>query len=134
MKGSPPRMPAACPGVCGVWKADAEKVGRVRRGLPAPAALAEQARSVKVLGHPRRLEILHALAIRECCVCEISLILELPVSTVSRHLQLLRAAGWVRSRSRGKLVIYSLGTKTLPPVPGRNGRGIRTARRAPGGR
>jgi ArsR family transcriptional regulator len=134
MKGPSIAPPVACPEACSIWKIDQEKVERVRRGLPDASFLDVQARAVKALGHPRRLEILHALAVRECCVCEISLILGLPVSTVSQHLRLLRAAGWVRSRSEGKLVIYSLEKKTLPPFLCRDGRGARPAPRAPRGR
>ena len=47
----------------------------------------------KALGHPTRLRIVKALAGGEKCVCELQGITGGSLSTVSRHLQVLRTAG-----------------------------------------
>jgi len=43
------------------------------------------------------------------CVCQITAVLELAVSTVSAHLAELKRAGLVRERKDGRWVSYSLG-------------------------
>jgi ArsR family transcriptional regulator len=54
---------------------------------------------LKVLADEHRLAILALLARGELCVCHLVEILDLPQSTVSRHLGLLKRAGLVRDRS-----------------------------------
>jgi len=63
---------------------------------------------LKALGDETRLRILALLAERELCVCEILAVLELPQSTVSRHLAILRRAGWVLDRRQGSWMYYRL--------------------------
>jgi DNA-binding transcriptional ArsR family regulator len=62
----------------------------------------------KVLGDPTRLKILHALSLRELCVCDIAAVVGLGQSAVSHQLRLLRSARLVKYRKEGKLVWYSL--------------------------
>jgi DNA-binding transcriptional ArsR family regulator len=62
----------------------------------------------KAMAHPCRLAILYALALEECCVCDLANILRKPVSTISQHLRMLKAAGLVKSRQDGKLVFYEI--------------------------
>lgn len=44
----------------------------------------------------------------ELCVCHIMEVLQLPQSTVSRHLSTLKNAGWLKDRRDGVWVHYSL--------------------------
>jgi DNA-binding transcriptional ArsR family regulator len=60
----------------------------------------------KALGDPSRLRILLALRRRELCVCQITELLRLAPSTVSRHLSLLQAAGLIESRKDERWVYY----------------------------
>lgn len=63
----------------------------------------------KALGDPTRLTI--AVALRdggELCVCDISWVVERAENLVSHHVRTLRAAGILRSRRDGKMVMYSL--------------------------
>lgn len=72
------------------------------------ALFAEFAAVGRVLGHPRRLELLDLLAQGTRSVDALASATELGVSTCSAHLQALREAGLVRSRRQGKRILYSL--------------------------
>ena len=62
----------------------------------------------KALGHPSRLAIVDALADGERCVCELNKTVAADISTVSRHLSVLRNAGILSSEKRGNQVFYRL--------------------------
>ncbi|MFQ6613137.1 MAG: ArsR/SmtB family transcription factor [Fidelibacterota bacterium] len=75
---------------------------------------------LKALSDPQRLRILKMLELRSLCVCEITAVLNLAISTVSKHLAILRQAGLIRDWKEGKWVNYKLNdhpvdswTKTL---------------------
>ncbi len=63
---------------------------------------------LKALGDTTRLRILNLLRDDELCVCDLFAVLGLPQSTVSRHLAILRRAGWVDDRRRGSWMYYRL--------------------------
>jgi ArsR family transcriptional regulator len=63
---------------------------------------------LKALADPNRLRIAMLLRHGELCVCELMQILELPQSTVSRHMARLKLVGLVLDRREGKWVHYSL--------------------------
>ena len=62
----------------------------------------------KALADETRLRILALLTRRELCVCDLMAILDLPQSTVSRHLAYLRNSGWVEDRRQGVWMFYRL--------------------------
>lgn len=62
----------------------------------------------KALTEETRLRILLLLSKQELCVNDLVRILQLPQSTVSRHLAHLRTAGWIIDRRQGICVYYSL--------------------------
>ncbi len=62
----------------------------------------------RALGDETRLRIVSLLSHGELCVCHLVEALELPQSTVSRQLGVLRAAGVVDNRRKGAWVYYSL--------------------------
>ena len=62
----------------------------------------------KVLGHPKRLELIDLLAQGSRSVEDLATAADLGVSTCSAHLQTLREAGLVDTRRDGKRVYYSL--------------------------
>lgn len=66
------------------------------------------AKTFKGLADETRLRILALLLAGELCVCEIMAALELPQSTVSRHLAYLRKSGWVVDRKQGVWAYYRL--------------------------
>jgi len=65
----------------------------------------------KALGHPARLAMVVALGDGERCVCELQEIVGSDMSTVSKHLTVLRHVGLVDAEKRGKQVFYSLRLK-----------------------
>ena len=62
----------------------------------------------KALGHPTRLQIVEKLAEGELCVCHILEMFNIDMSTLSRHLSVLKNAGVVADERRGKNIYYSL--------------------------
>lgn len=67
-----------------------------------------QANVFKALGHPSRLFIVQELANGERCVCELQQMIGADLSTVSKHLSILRNAGLVKDEKRGAKVFYQL--------------------------
>jgi ArsR family transcriptional regulator len=67
-----------------------------------------RARVMKALAHPSRLFIVDELSRGERCVCELTEMVGADVSTVSKHLALLREAGLVLDDRRGQQVFYRL--------------------------
>jgi len=64
----------------------------------------------KALGDPVRLRLFSLIAARdELCVCHLTDALNLPQSTVSRQLSVLRHAGLVLTRREGKWMYYRTG-------------------------
>jgi ArsR family transcriptional regulator len=65
-------------------------------------------RVFKALSDPTRLRILKMLEARPLCVCEITAVLGLATSTVSKHLSILRDAGLILDEKENKWVNYRL--------------------------
>ncbi len=72
------------------------------------ANLQARAGVMKALGHPSRLFIVDELSQGERCVCELTEMIGADVSTVSKHLSVLKAAGIVIDDKRGAQVFYRL--------------------------
>jgi len=70
----------------------------------------------KALSDKNRLRIMKMLEARAMCVCEITAVLNLAPSTVSKHLSLLHEAELIEDRKEGKWVNYSLPSKSPIPV------------------
>jgi len=61
----------------------------------------------KALAHPVRQRLLAMLRPGGLCVCQMTAVLELAVSTVSAHLSELKRAGLLEERKDGRWVRYS---------------------------
>jgi len=70
-------------------------------------------RFFKALADETRLRIIRLLEIREMCVCEIMIALNLTQPTASHHLGILENAGIVKDRKKGKWVFYSIADPKL---------------------
>ncbi len=68
----------------------------------------------KALADENRLRILMALRGGEVCVCQITELMGLAMSTVSKHLSVLYQAGLVSARKEGRWMYYSLPGKGAP--------------------
>ena len=77
-------------------------------------SIEDQVRVIKALAHPARLEIVQALAGGERSVGELQAFVGGDLSTVSKHLALMRKAGWIDCRKQGQQVFYRLACDCLP--------------------
>lgn len=74
-----------------------------------------RANVLKALAHPARLLIVDELAHGEPrCVCELTKLVGADISTVSRHLAMLKNAGIVEDEKRGTQVYYRLCICCVP--------------------
>ena len=72
-----------------------------------------RAKILKAIAHPTRLFIVDELSQQEKCVCELTEMIGADVSTVSKHLSILKSAGIVKDEKRGTQVYYSLKVKCV---------------------
>ena len=63
---------------------------------------------LKALAHPTRLYLVDVLSRGERCVRDLTKMVGDDMSTVSKHLSVLKSAGIVRDEKRGAEVFYSL--------------------------
>ena len=75
----------------------------------------EKTKIFKSLSDPNRLRILKMLQTKSLCVCEITDILQLATSTVSKHLSILKAVGFIIEEKDGKWVNYSINPRPFDP-------------------
>ncbi len=68
----------------------------------------------KALADENRLRMVMALQDGELCVCQITELLGLAISTVSKHLSIFYRAGLVEARKDGRWMYYSLPNKGAP--------------------
>ncbi|HXN77128.1 MAG TPA: metalloregulator ArsR/SmtB family transcription factor [Gemmatimonadaceae bacterium] len=80
--------------------------------MTAPALFGQ----MTALADPTRSRLLLALERNELSVNELRSILQLPQSTISRHLKMLSAEGWVEARAEGTSRHYRLATDSLDPA------------------
>lgn len=62
----------------------------------------------KAMADSSRIRIISSLTEGELCVCQISDMLNLASSTVSKHLSILRHAGFVKQRKDGRWIYYKI--------------------------
>ncbi|MBF0432148.1 MAG: winged helix-turn-helix transcriptional regulator [Fibrobacteria bacterium] len=80
-----------------------------RPGLEARALV------IKAMAHPTRLFIIEELSRGKKCVCELTEMLGVDVSTVSKHLSVLKSVGIVKDEKKGLMVFYTLIMPCLLP-------------------
>ncbi|TEB10561.1 ArsR/SmtB family transcription factor [Pelotomaculum propionicicum] len=71
----------------------------------------EKAELLKALAHPTRLCIVHGLMDSECNVNKITGCMEMPQSTISQQLAILRSKGIIEGRRKGTEICYSVINK-----------------------
>ena len=65
----------------------------------------------KALSDSNRLRILKMLQAKPLCVCEITEVLQLATSTVSKHLSVLKECGFIIEEKEGKWVNYKINAQ-----------------------
>lgn len=91
---------------------------------PVSAPLLQQeaaerlARTLKALGHPIRLQVMHILSRLggQVCVCDLEERFEIKQPTVSHHLRTLREAGLIDAEQRGLYLYYRILPEGLASV------------------
>lgn len=83
-------------------------VNKVKGKMPREEKLYDLAELFKVFGDTTRIKILYALFEEEMCVCDIAALLGMTQSAISHQLRVLKSAGLVKYRKKGKVVYYSL--------------------------
>ena len=68
---------------------------------------------LKAAGDKNRFRILMMLMERPLCVCEILEVLEIKGGTLTAHLKLLKNAGLITQRKKGRWIIYSLANEKI---------------------
>lgn len=95
-----------------------KKLPRLRPGLPRlphplPIDMVRVAQWFHALSDTMRLGMLEFLSQRERCVSELHQLLDVPQSSVSFHLKVLRESGLIRARRDGHWKYYGLNGETL---------------------
>ncbi|SHI85752.1 ArsR/SmtB family transcription factor [Desulfofundulus thermosubterraneus] len=73
----------------------------------------EKAEILKALAHPIRLCIVEGLINNECNVTRMRECLDLPQSTVSQHLSILKSRGIIRGRRKGTEICYTVTSELV---------------------
>ena len=73
-----------------------------------------RARVLKALAHPTRLLIVDELLQQERNVAELTKMVGADMSTVSKHLTVLKNVGIIRDDKRGSQVYYQLAVRCVP--------------------
>ncbi|MBN2030945.1 winged helix-turn-helix transcriptional regulator [bacterium] len=68
----------------------------------------ETVRAFKALSDSNRIRIIKMLEVRPLCVCEITAVLGLATSTISKHLSILKNAGFIFDQKENRWVNYYL--------------------------
>jgi ArsR family transcriptional regulator len=94
-----------------------EDYAKELKGLAAQMAnsdmLRKKSRLLKALANETRLAMLRLLSLREMCVCELTVALDLTQPTASHHLNILQNVGLLGDRKEGKWVFYSVARPKL---------------------
>lgn len=72
----------------------------------------KQAKILRALAHPMRLQILESLARGPACVCELITVTGRRQACISQHLMLLRQIGLVKRTRMGLNMRYELATES----------------------
>lgn len=73
----------------------------------------ELSQILKALGHPTRLFIIEEIAKEPTCVCELKERIGSDMSTVSKHLSILKNAGLAVMEKKGTMIFYSLSCECV---------------------
>ncbi|MEX1119729.1 MAG: metalloregulator ArsR/SmtB family transcription factor [Terrimicrobiaceae bacterium] len=83
------------------------------RGKLNKSKAALRAMVIKSLAHPSRVLLVDALGGGEMCVCDLTEVVGSDISTVSKHLAVLKSAGLVSVEKRGLNQFYRLNCLCL---------------------
>jgi ArsR family transcriptional regulator len=76
-------------------------------------AVKKQSRFFKALSNQKRLQILKLLRVREMCVCELMIALNMTQPNLSHHLRILENVAIINRTKKGKWVYCSLVNREI---------------------
>ena len=102
-------------GICSCEKASeyADELRKMAEKNVSEGDALRKGKFFKGLADPTRLRMLGLLVVREMCVCEVMVALDLTQPTASHHLRILETIGLVKDRKEGKWVFYKLSDSNL---------------------
>ena len=96
---------------------DPERVAHARSRLPSTDDAARLTGLLSMMADPVRLRLIYALdVVEELCVGDLALALEVSEDSVSYALRLLRSAGLVATRKKGRVVYNRLAADFPEPL------------------
>lgn len=95
---------------------DEKTISNLQYYMPDNSVLQQMANFFSIFSDETRLKILSALSLSKMCVNDISVSLNLNQTTVSHQLKILKAVGAVKDDRCGKVIYYSIATKTINEV------------------
>ena len=96
---------------------DPERVAHARSRLPSAEDAARLTGLLSMMADPVRLRLIYALdVVEELCVGDLALALEVSEDSVSYALRLLRTAGLVVTRKKGRVVFNRLAADFPEPL------------------
>jgi len=98
---------------CNIDSNQIENLKKILSDIHDDSELDRKSNVFKALSDPTRLKILYLLEHGDLCVCEIMAVLEIPQSTISHHLNVLKNAGFLKSQKDGVWIQYGVKNPTL---------------------
>jgi len=98
---------------CNIDSNQIENLKKILSDIHDDSELDRKSNVFKALSDPTRLKILYLLEHGDLCVCEIMAVLEIPQSTISHHLNVLKNAGFLKSQKDGVWIQYGVKYPTL---------------------
>lgn len=93
---------------CDVTHVNLDSVEFARKNQTNELAVLTTANMFKILGNETRLKIVDLLALKEMCVCDIAVVLDMTQSSISHQLSKLKKEGIVIARREASTIYYSL--------------------------
>ncbi len=93
---------------CDAYNDDPTRVRRVAMQMPPDDAFDAATNLLRAIADPVRVRILFALTHESLCVCELSVLLDMSMPSVSHHLKILTASGILKVRKEGKFACYHI--------------------------
>ena len=84
-----------------------EELLKLARQVADEKETRDLSRVFKALSDPKRLGILRLLEVRDMCVCELMVALDMTQPNLSHHVKILEREGFVEKRKEGKWTFYS---------------------------
>jgi len=84
------------------------KMSKTAKMIDLNNSFEARAKVMKAMAHPSRLMVIDELSRGERCVCDLQELIGHDMSTVSKHLNVLKKAGLVEDERRGKNIYYRL--------------------------